>query len=191
MPTPADSVFYFVEPYGTYYLSIWTNAGPGQAQWYGSYGIDTQVRTGHPSGTDARPDTLVLSAGTPLHTGLVVEGFAPAPHWISGTITFNGTRPAEGLLVMVTTFPVSPLQPPTGQPFGYFRITDPNETLYAFTGMPEGTYYVSLWNNSQQSPACYGAYGYTAGSDTDPDPVTLGATAATWGAINKNIIGNP
>jgi hypothetical protein len=61
------------------------------------------------------------------------------------------------------------------------------------TGLPVGTYYVSLWNYVAPPtvPTFYGAYGYTAGSDTDPDPVTLGTTAATWGAINKNIVGNP
>jgi hypothetical protein len=61
------------------------------------------------------------------------------------------------------------------------------------TGLPEGTYYVSLWNNVPPPgvPTFYGAHGYTAGSDVDPDPVTLGATAAAWGAINVDISGNP
>lgn len=191
MPTAADSVFRFTPPFGTYYLSIWTNAQPpAPSQWYGSFGIDTYLRSGHPVGTDPNPDAITLSDATPAAGGVIVPGNAPAPHYISGDVNFTGTRPAEGLLVMVTTFPVSPEQPPTGQPFGYFAMTDPNATLYAICGMPEGAYYVSLWNNVQgPGAACYGAYGYVAGSDPTPDPVTLNAT--TWGVNHINLSNNP
>jgi hypothetical protein len=142
---------------------------------------------------DARPDGILINALHPEAAGIVVEGQSPPPHYVSGNVTFNGTRPAEGLLVLFSTFMFTPEHPPTGAPSGYYAITDPNETLYAMTGLPEGTYYVSLWNNvaPPATPTFYGAHGYTAGSDVDPDPVTLGTTAATWGAINKNIVGNP
>jgi hypothetical protein len=191
MSTAADSLFRFDPPFGTYYLSIWTNAQPpAPSQWYGSYGIDTYLRSGHPVGTDPHPDAIVLNAGTPATGGLVVPGNSPAPHYVSGHVNFTGTRPAEGLLVMLTTQPVSPEQPPTSQPFGYFAITDPTETLYAICGMPAGTYYVSLWNNVQgPGSVCYGAYGYTAGSDPNPDPLTLDDT--TWGVTGKDVSGHP
>jgi hypothetical protein len=56
--------------------------------------------------------------------------------------------------------------------------------------MPSGTYYVSLWNN-QQGPGsvCYGAYGYTAGSDPDPNPLVVDDT--NWGYQHIDITGAP
>ena len=188
MPTLADTNFMFTVPYGSYYLSIWTLAQPpAPIWWYGSYGLDTQVRPGNPSGNDARPDAVTISAADTSADGINIEGFTPAPHWLSGEITFNGTRPAEGLLVMITTEPVSPEQFPSQQPFGYFFMTDEADSLYAVSGMPDGTYYVSLWNTLQgQESICYGAYGYTAGSDPDPDPLTVNST--TWGFSNVDIV---
>ncbi|MBK6765414.1 MAG: hypothetical protein IPG71_03560 [bacterium] len=163
--TAADTHFEFRPAFGTYYVSLWTNAQPpASAQWYGSYGLDTQISPSHPLVANAHPTSIVLNETQFDHNDLEVNGYAPAPHYISGSVTYTGTRPNEGLLVLVTTFPVSPEQPPMGQPLAYFRITDPSETLYAFSGLAEGTYYVSLWNNVQGPGAtCYGAYGYTSG----------------------------
>jgi hypothetical protein len=190
--TAADTVFRFTQPFGTYYLSLWTNAAPpAEIYWYGSYGVHSQISGTNPMATDARPDSLFISDSVPQVSNLVVSGNAPAPHWISGTITFNGTRPTEGILVLVSTFMFTPEHPPTGAPSGYFLISDPNESLYAISGLPAGTYYVSLWNTSQTNSVFYGAYGYTAGSDTDPDPVTLGTTYSTWGMNSINFTGHP
>ena len=180
--TSSDTVFHFTPRLGTYYLSIWNNvAPPAQPYWYGSYG----VRSG-----DARPDAILINPIDTVANGIVVNGSSPAPHWISGTIDFNGTRPAEGLLVLFSTFMYTPEHPPTGAPSGYCPVTDPSENLYAMTGLPVGTYYVSLWNYVAPPavPTFYGAHGYTAGSDTDPDPVTLDATQANWGKNGINII---
>jgi hypothetical protein len=183
--TSADSLFHFTPPFGTYYLSLWTNvAPPAQPQWFGAYGVNSAAG-------DARPDSIPVNSATPQTGGLIVSGSAPAPHWISGDVTFNGTRPAEGLLVLFSTFPFTPEHPPQGAPSGYYPITNPNETLYAMTGLPEGTYYVSLWNNlpPPATPTFYGAFGYTSGSDTDPDPVVISSTA--WGVNHINITGHP
>jgi hypothetical protein len=185
--TSQDTVFQFTPRYGTYYLSIWNNVAPPTIPfWYGSYGVRTAQR-------DARPDGILLNALHPEAAGIVLEGQSPPPHYISGNVAFNGTRPAEGLLVLFSTFMYTPEHPPTGAPSGYYAITNPSETLYAMTGLPAGTYYVSLWNNlpPPNVPTFYGAYGYTAGSDVDPDPVTLGTTAATWGVTHVDISGNP
>jgi hypothetical protein len=191
LATSADSVFHFTPQFGTYYISLWNYVQPpATTYWYGSYGTDTRVSQGHPVVTDARSDGIAISTQNPLVGDVVVNGNAPAPHWISGTVTFNGTRPQEGLLVLVSTFMFTPEHPPTGAPWGYFMIGDPNETLYALSGMPEGTYYVSLWNTAQPpNSVFYGAYGYTAGSDTDPDPVVISSTV--WGANSINITGQP
>ncbi len=191
MPTSADTNFMFTIPYGSYYLSIWTlDQPPNPVWWYGSHNLDTQIRPGNASGSDAHPDMTTISAADTFEAGIIVEGFTPAPHWISGDITFNGTRPSEGLLVMITTQPVSPEQPPMQQPFGYFLITDEDETLYALTGMPAGIYYASLWNNVQgPGSLCYGAYGYVAGSDPDPD--ALEVDSSNWGYANIDMVGEP
>lgn len=180
--TANDTSFHFTPRLGTYYLSLWNNvAPPTQPYWFGSYG----VRSG-----DARPDAILINPIDTVASGIVMNGNSPAPHWISGTITFNGTRPSEGLLVLFSTFPYTPEHPPTGAPSGYCPVTNPSETLYAMTGLPEGTYYVSLWNNVAPPtvPTFYGAHGYTAGSDTDPDPVVLGSTQTEWGKNGIHII---
>lgn len=186
--TADDNSFQFNPPFGTYYLSLWTNAAPpAPVQWYGSYGIDTQVAPSHPVVVNARPASISLNENTPDFNQLVMKGYAPAPHYISGNVTYDGGRPTEGLLVMVTTFPVSPEQPPTGQPYGYFVIASETETLYAMTGMPEGTYYVSLWNNVQgPGSTCFGAYGYVEGSDPNPDPVVIDGTT-NYGRTGINL----
>jgi len=189
--TPQDTIFSFTpiiySPGSTYYLSVWNNVAPPTVPyWYGSYGVYTL-------GQDARADGINLSTLEPSRTGLVVLGDSPPPHFISGYVTFSGTRPAEGILVLFSTFPFAPEHPPTGGPSGYYPITNPSETLYAFTGLSAGTYYVSLWNNvaPPTEPTFYGAYGYEAGVDTDPDPVIVGTTAETWGRTEINITGHP
>ncbi|MFZ5432302.1 MAG: hypothetical protein ACOZB3_00865 [Calditrichota bacterium] len=185
MSTRVDSVFRFDPLYGTYYLSLWTNASPpAPVQWYGSYGI--QVSAG-----DARPDAVIISEQVPRVSDVTVNGRSPAPHWISGDVTFNGTRPAEGILVLLSTFMFTPEHPPMGPPTAYFPITNASETLYAFSGITEGTYYVSLWSNTPPpgQPTFYGAYGYTAGSDVDPDPVVISASA--WGVNDIDFFGQP
>jgi hypothetical protein len=190
LATSTDSVFHFTPPLGMYYVSLWNYVQPPDTTyWYGSYGTDTRVSQGHPVVMDAQPDGITINTQNPLVGNVVVNGNAPAPHWISGTIAFNGSRPPEGLLVLVSTFMFTPEHPPTGAPWGYFAITDPLGTVYALSGMPDGTYYVSLWNNSQSNSAFYGAYGYTAGTDTDPDPVVISSTA--YGANHINFAGQP
>jgi hypothetical protein len=182
MMTSADTVYRFTPPFGSYYLSLWTNAAPpAPVQWYGSYGLN--LRAG-----DARPDAITLNASTPAQGGIVIPGSTPAPHWISGKVVFAGTRPAEGLLVLAAT---SPALPPQTQPAGYFAIPA-TDSIFALTGLATGTYYLSLWNNVQPPtpPTFYGAYGFNrAGNDTIPDGVVIGTEAATWGANAINILG--
>jgi hypothetical protein len=182
MATAADTIFRFDPPFGTYYLSLWTNAAPpAPVQWYGSYGVNLQAG-------DVRPDPIVLDSSQVAQGGIIVRGSAPAPHWISGTVSFTGTRPPEGLLVMLMT---SPQIPPQTPPAGYFALPA-TDSVYAFSGIPTGTYYVSLWNNvpPPNPPTFYGAYGFTRSTgDTIPDPVIITAEAATWGANHINILG--
>lgn len=182
----ADLSYRFTPPFGTYYVSVWSNTPPpGQPAWYGAYNLDTQIITGDLLGTQARPTSFVLDENQPWHSDINVKAYTPAPHFISGNVTFTGTRPTEGLLVMMTTTPVSPEQPPMGAPAGYFAIVDGTETLYALSGMPEGTYYLSLWNNVQgPGAACYGAYGWSAGDA--PDPVVIDGTT-NFGRTGINI----
>jgi hypothetical protein len=130
---------------------------------------------------------LVLDDAHVNYSSINVRAYLPAPHFISGNVTFTGTRPVEGLLVMLTTAPVSPEVPPMGAPAGYFALMDASETLYALSGMPEGTYYASLWNNVQgPGAACYGAYGYVSGNDPDPDPIVIDG-AANFGRLGINL----
>ena len=185
MSSAADTNFHFFPPYGSYYLSVWSAAPPpAPTYWYGCYGITTQLG-GSPLVNDARPDAVEVDSTAPAVRDITVNAYAPRPHWLSGNVTYSGTRPDEGLLVMLSTFPVSPEQPPTGAPTGYFAITDDSETLFAFTGMPEGTYYVSLWNNVQGPGAtCYGAYGWTSGGA--PTPITIDGNT-NFGRIGINV----
>lgn len=188
MESAADTNFRFTPPFGNYYLSVFSAAPPPNPTfWYGSYGIITQLGPS-PLVTDSRPDMIAINEATPSVDELLIKAYSPAPHYISGNVTFTGTRPEVGLLVMVTTTPVSPIAPPQGAPLGYFLITDPAETQYAISGMAEGTYYISLWNNVQgPGSTCYGAYGYTTGSDPDPDAVVVdGATNYGRTGINLN-----
>ncbi len=177
-----DTVFYFTPPFGTYYVSIWDyTTNPAEAKWYGALGVNTEAN-------DSRPDPVAIDSTSPLAADLYVYAQAPAPHYIAGHITFNGTRPAEGILALLSTFPYTPEHPPIGAPTDYYIITDANETQYAFTGMAEDTFYVSLWNTLQPpNSVFYGAYGYVSGSDTDPDPLIISATA--WGHTNIDITG--
>ncbi len=190
MATPADTMFRFNVPFNqAYYLSIWTNSAPPDSLfWYGSYGVNTAYEA-----SDATPDSVRITDSSPAADNLVVSGVTPAPHFLSGNITFNGDRPVEGLLVLISSFPWSPEHHPTGAPSGYFQIFDRNATLYAFSGIPTGVYYVSLWNNipPPTEPTFYGAYGYTSGSDLDPDPVMITQTFEGWGASGVNIPGHP
>ncbi len=185
MESSADTNFRFEPTYGTYYLSVWSAAPPpAPTFWYGAYGLNTQIVMS-PLVTDARPDMIVIDDTAPIERDLLVKAYAPAPHYVSGRVTYNGTRPVEGLLVMLSTFPVSPEQPPTGAPSAYFTITDDTETLYAITGMAEGTYYVSLWNNVQgPGSTCYGAYGWTSGGS--PTPLTIDG-GASYGHIGIDL----
>ncbi len=179
-----DSVFVLRPVFGSYYISIWDyTTDPADAKWYGSYGVIIDAN-------DARPDAVEIDSTSPSIGDIYVYAEAPAPHYISGTITFNGTRPAEGILALLSTFPFTPENPPQGAPTDYFIITDPSEDLYAFTAMAEDTYYVSLWN-TQPPPndVFYGAFGYVSGSDTDPDPLVISSTI--WGHTNINITGGP
>lgn len=172
-PTQADPTFRFLPQFGTYYLSIWTNAQPpAPLKWYGSYGVNTAAG-------DAHPNPIVLDETTPALTGFTFTGTTPAPHYIAGNVSFTGTRPAEGLLVLLSTFMYSPEHPPQGAPTAYFPITIASETLYAFSGLAEGTYYASLWTNTPPpgQPAFFGAYGYASGSDPDPDPIVIDGAA--------------
>jgi hypothetical protein len=185
MPTANDTTFEFDVGLGGYYVSIWTNAQPpASVLWFGSYGLN-------PEQYDARPDIITITEDAPDVSDLVVNVNVPAPHYIAGHINFTGTRPAEGLLVILTAFPYSPEHMSIQAPSGYFAITDPIETLYALNNIPAGTYYLSLWNYVQGlgEPVFYGAYGYTAGSDTDPDPVTLTEISTSWGATGIDITG--
>lgn len=181
-PTEADPTFRFLPQFGIYYLSIWTNAQPpSPTKWYGSYGMLIATN-------DAQPDPIVIDMDDPSSVGLAISGFSPAPHYISGNVNFTGTRPEVGLLVLLSTFPYSPEHAPQGPPTAYFPITDDAETLYAFTGIQEGTYYASLWSNTPPPgvPTFFGAYGYVSGSDTDPDPVVIDGTT-NYGRTGINI----
>lgn len=175
--TAADTYFTFTQPYGSYYVSLWTNEQPPNNKYLGAYGVN--IAAG-----DARPNMLTISAQAPLAVSGAVAGTNPPPHWISGTVTFEGTRPAEGVMVLLnTTFP------PQGPPSGIFRITDAAETLYAVTGMVNGSYYVSLWKNSSTEYVLYGAYFDPDGGDTNPDPVVI--SDQVWGLNGINITGRP
>ena len=184
--TETENTFEFTPALGSYTVSIWYG-GHGNSQWCGSYGVNTSAPA-----YDAIPDFITLDETNHDVSGLQINVNVPPPHYLAGDVTFNGTRPAEGILTLLSTFPYTPEHQPTGQPSGYFAITDETQTRYAFNNIPAGTYYVSLWSNTPPpgTPTFFGAYGYTAGSDTDPDPVTLDETTEGWGAFGINIIGN-
>lgn len=182
---PSDVAFRFTPSYGSYYLSIWNYVQPpADTYYFGAYGVD--VASG-----DTQPDMITIDADNPAVEGLEVPGQSPAPHWISGTATFNGTRPPEGLLVLLSTYPYAPpYHEAQGPPTAYFPLIG-DESFYVFEGIPEGTYYVSLWQNSQPppTPEFYGAYGFdAAGGDTDPDPVEV-PFQTYWGRNNIDFSG--
>jgi hypothetical protein len=177
MDNPGDNTFEFEIGLGDYFVSIWTNTGgPSGSLWYGSYGLNT------PAG-DIFADMVSISETSPNAENIDVSVNVPAPHFIAGNITFEGDRPAEGLLVMLTT---TPAIPPDVPPTAYFPITDETQTQYAFNNIPANTYYVSLWNNSQQNPVYYGSY--DPDSNGTPDPVVIDG-ADNWGAAGIDITG--
>ena len=183
--TPDDTTFAFTPPLGTYYVSLWLNAAPpAPPVWFGSYGINTAA-------DDAHSDAVTINTLNPDASGILITGQSPPPRFISGHVTFNGTRPDAGILLLLSTFPYSPEHAPQGPPSDYFIITNPNETLYAFSGLPNGTYYVSLWSNTPPPgvPTFFGAYGYVAGSDTDPDPIVIADPSP--GYVNIDVVGGP
>ena len=138
------------------------------------------MNTAGNSGTDAHADGITLSGVVPLVTVEGVPGLNPS-HYISGTITFNGTRPAEGLAVALSPTPVL-----MGPPSGWFVIIDPDETLYAITGMAEGSYYVLLYQNIGGPTAIlYGAY--DADANGSPDAVEI--SSDNWGFSAIDITG--
>ena len=186
--TEAENTFEFSPALGNYTVSIWTNTGgPNGSLWCGTYGVNTAAPD-----YDAIPDYITIDEDNPDATGIAINVNVPAPHYIGGDISFNGDRPAEGILALLSTFPYAPEHPPMGAPTAYFAITDENQTSYAFNNIAAGTYYVSLWSNTPPpgTPTFFGAYGYTAGSDTDPDPVTLDESATGWGYGDIDITGN-
>ena len=184
LPTVNDTTFEFEIGIGSYYVSIWTNAQPpAPVQWYGSYGVNTAMPN-----YDAIPDIITIDEDNPDIADIDVNVIVPALHYIAGDITFNGTRPAEGLLVMVTTFPVAPPDfPVMGQPTSMFGIFDDAQTVYAHSGLAEGTYYVSLWNFEQipENQIFYAAYD----PDSDGTPDALVINADNWGFTGIDITG--
>ncbi len=184
LPGDLDSLFRFVPPFGDYYLSVFTRGGGQNARWHGAYGVSSAAG-------DARPDAITISEASPAMYDLLVRASGPEPHWIAGTVAFAGTRPAEGLLLLLTTYPYAPEHQPQGPPTSYYPIVDDSETLFAFTGMAEGTYYVSLWNNVAPPaiPTFYGAHGYASGNDTDPDPIVI--STDVWGVGGIDVPGHP
>ncbi|MBI5060057.1 hypothetical protein HZB60_09805 [candidate division KSB1 bacterium] len=172
----SDETFFSIPLiYGSYYISLWTNVQPPNHQYLGCYGV---------SATDAHPDQVALSASAPVVSIGELSAVMPPPHWISGTITFTGERPAEGIMVML-----NPTFPPQGPPTKVFRITDANETLYAIPDVPAGAHYVSLWKNSSTEYVLYGAYFDPDGGDQDPDPVTI--SDVVYGLNGIDISGQP
>lgn len=174
---PNSDYFSFSQSYGTYYISLWTNDAPPNNVYLGAWGVNTIGNTG----TDAHTDGVILSEATPLVTLDAVAGLNPS-HYVSGNITFNGTRPVEGLAIALSLTPTL-----MGPPTGWFVIADEMETLYAITGMPEGTYYVLLYKNVPGSPdaTLYGIY--DADNDGTPDPVVI--SSENWGFSTIDITG--
>jgi hypothetical protein len=184
MPTENDATFEFEPALGNYYVSIWTNtSNPAEAMWYGSWGVNVAA-------FDAQPDVVHITEGSPNVTDIAINVNVPAPHYIAGNVSFVGTPPGDGYTALFSTFPFSPEHPPLGPPSGYFVSPDAAQTLFAFNNIPAGTYYVSLWSNTPPpgAPTFYGAYGYVAGSDTDPDPVVID-DGDNYGALGIDITG--
>lgn len=177
MLSSTDNYFTFSQPYGTYYVSLWTNELPPNNKFLGAWGVNTAAG-------DARPNLVTIATDAP-HSSLSSVSCAGNPlHWVSGTITFNGTRPAEGLLVFLSHF-----WPPQGPPSGMMPLTDANENLYAVSGFTGGSYFVSLWKNSQTERIFYGVWYDPDGGDTEPDAITF--DTQNLGVNGVNITGLP
>lgn len=175
--TDQNNPYYsFSQAYGSYYVSFWTNEQPPNNRYLGAYGVVTSVMS--PPGThDAVSDAITISVDEPLVTLNATNLTGPAPHYVSGTITFNGDRPAEGLAVAL-----SPTPQLMGPPAGWYAL-DATETVYALTGMPDGSFYVLLYDNEQQGATLHG--GYDADADGDADPLVF--DGANPGYLNINI----
>lgn len=157
---PAEDYFQFSQAYGSYYVSLWTNDMPPNNRYLGAYGVNTAAG-------DAMPDMITISEDTPLMDIGTIAGLNPPPHYVSGTITFNGTRPAEGIAVALSTSPFL-----MGPPASWFPITDDSETFYANSGFAPGDYYVLLYQNTTDPGAILYGF-YDADNDQSADPLTF------------------
>ncbi len=166
----------FSPPYGSYYVSFWTNEQPPNNRYLGAYGVFTNVSPIGPQ--DAASDMITLSADAPLASLPAMNLAAPAPHYVSGTVTFTGERPAVGLAVVLSPTPVL-----MGPPAGWYAL-DPTETVYALTGMADGTFYVLLYDNiTNGSATLHGSY--DADENGQADPLVFDGT--TLGHLNINL----
>lgn len=168
--------FSFSQAYGTYYVSFWTNEQPPNNKYLGSYGVFTNVSPIGPQ--DAVSDAIAISADVPLVTLAATNVSAPAPHYVSGTVTFNGERPEVGLAVVLSPTPVL-----MGPPAGWYAL-DPTETVYALTGMADGTFYVLLYDNVTNGSATLHAR-YDTNADGVADPLVF--DGSNLGFLNINL----
>lgn len=168
--------FSFSQAYGSYYVSFWTNEQPPNNKYLGAYGVVTNALPGGPK--DAACDPITISADDPHTTLAPVNLSGPAPHYVAGTITFVGPRPGVGLAVALS--PTPQLQ---GPPAGWFPLAE-TESIYAMTGMPDGSLYVLLYDNIPGGGATlHGAY--DADQDGQADPLVF--DAGHLGYLNINI----
>ncbi|MCL4305486.1 hypothetical protein KJZ99_06200 [bacterium] len=175
--TNQNNLYYsFSQPYGTYFVSFWTNEQPPNNKFLGAYGVVTSVAS--PPGThNAASTPIVISSGDPEAALGATALSGPAPHYIAGVITFTGDRPAAGIAVALSLTPTL-----MGPPAGWYAL-DPTETVYALTGMAEGTYYALLYENSTSPSAIlYGSY--DANEDGQADPIVIDASNYGYTGIN-------
>jgi len=159
-----NTLYYsFAQPYGTYYVSFWTDNPPPNNLYLGSYGVVTSVML-PPGSHDAASDPVTTSEETPSITLASTALATPVPHYVAGTVTFTGDRPAAGLAVALSPTPVL-----MGPPAGWYAL-DATETSYALTGMTDGaSLYVLLYENSTSPSAeLFGFYDADADGDADP-----------------------
>ncbi len=174
--TDQNNPYYsFSQAFGSYYVSFWTNEQPPNNKYLGAYGVTTNALPGGPK--DAASDPITISADAPLATLAPVNISGPAPHYVAGSITFNGPRPGVGLAVAL-----SPTPQLMGPPAGWFPLAE-TESFYAMTGMPDGSFYVLLYDNAQQGATLHG--GYDADQDGQADPLVF--DGGNLGYLNINV----
>lgn len=176
--TSQDNLYFsFSQPYGTYYVSFWTNELPPANKFLGAYGVVTSV-TSPPGTHDAAIDPIVVTSDEPLATLPTTNVSGPPPHYVAGSVTFTGDRPAAGIAVALSPTPVL-----MGPPAGWYAL-DATETAYALTGMAHGaSLYVLLYENSTSPSAELFGF-YDADSDGDADPLLFDGSNLGYMGIN-------